>query len=53
MNAPQVAIIDSGGANINSIVFAFERLGCSPVFTQDWEQIQNASHVVLPGRRRR
>ena len=49
MNVPQVAIIDSGGANINSIVFAFERLGCSPVFTQDWEQIQNASHVVLPG----
>ena len=49
MNAPEVAIIDSGGANINSIVFAFQRLGCSPVFTQDWEQIQAASHVVLPG----
>ena len=27
MNAPEVAIIDSGGANINSIVFALERLG--------------------------
>lgn len=49
MNAPEVAIIDSGGANINSIVFAFERLGCTPVFTQDWDQIQKASHVVLPG----
>ncbi|MDG2015272.1 MAG: imidazole glycerol phosphate synthase subunit HisH [Pirellulaceae bacterium] len=49
MNAPEVAIIDSGGANINSIVFALERLGCTPVFTQDWDQIQNASHVVLPG----
>ncbi len=46
---PRVAIIDSGGANINSIVFAFERLGCRPSFTDDWQVIQAASHVVLPG----
>ncbi len=49
MNSRRVAIIDSGGANINSIVFAFQRLGCSPTFTDDWEVIQSASHVVLPG----
>lgn len=49
MSEPTVAIIDSRGANINSIVFAFERLGCTPVFTDDWDQIRSASHVVLPG----
>jgi glutamine amidotransferase len=49
MSAPAVAIIDSGGANINSIVFALERLGCHPQFTSDWNRIQAASHVVLPG----
>jgi len=49
MSAPMVAIIDSGGANINSIVFAFERLGCRAIFTDDWKAIQQATHVVLPG----
>ena len=47
--ANSVAIIDSGGANINSIVFAFERLGCVPVFTRNWQVIRDASRVVLPG----
>ena len=49
MTTPHVAIIDSGGANINSVVFALERLGCKPQFTSDWETIRHASHVVLPG----
>lgn len=49
MSQRSVAIIDSGGANINSIVFAFERLGYHPVFTDDWVKIQAATHVVLPG----
>ncbi len=46
---PSVAIIDSGGANINSVVFAFQRLGVQPRFTGDWDEIRMASHVVLPG----
>lgn len=45
----QIAIIDSGGANIQSVVFAFERLGLQPVFTRDRETIARASHVILPG----
>ncbi len=44
-----VAIIDSGGANINSVVFAFQRLGIEPVFTGDWSVISEANFVVLPG----
>ncbi len=48
-NQLSVAIINSGGANINSVVFALERLGIEPVFTADRDQIRHASHVVLPG----
>lgn len=44
-----VALIDSGGANIASLRFALERLGASSVFTRDPERIGSASHVILPG----
>ena len=44
-----IAIIDSGGANIQSIVFALERLLLRPVFTSDWQTISNADYVILPG----
>lgn len=44
-----VAIIDSGGANINSVLFAFQRLGIDPIFTGDWSVISSADYVVLPG----
>jgi glutamine amidotransferase len=45
----RVAIIDSGGANIASLVFAFERLGAASTVTRDHAVIRNASHVILPG----
>ena len=45
----RVAIIDSGGANLNSVIFALERLGIRPRFTGDWDEIRQSSHVVLPG----
>lgn len=45
----KIAIIDSGGANIQSIVFALERLGLRSVFTSDWKTISNADYVILPG----
>ncbi len=44
-----IAIINSGGANLASVRFAFERLGTEPVVTTDPEQIQRADHVILPG----
>jgi glutamine amidotransferase len=46
---PKVAIIDSGGANIASLLFALERLGTSAVLTTDAEVIRTAERVVLPG----
>ena len=45
----QVAIIDSGGANIASLVYACERLGYEAALTTDAAQIQNAERVILPG----
>lgn len=44
-----LAIIDSGGANISSVRFALQRLGASSVFTSDPEQIKAAQRVILPG----
>lgn len=44
-----IAIIQSGCANINSVRFAFERLGADVTITRDPEAIQKADKVVLPG----
>ena len=45
----KIAIIDSGGANIASLVFAFERLGRSAELTTDATVIRSADRVLLPG----
>ncbi len=42
-------IIDSGGANLASLQFAFERLGARTLVTSDANTIRSASRVVLPG----
>ena len=49
MATQDVAIIDSGGANIASLKFALERIGVAASLTADPKSIQDASHVILPG----
>ncbi len=44
-----LAIIDSGGANISSVMHALKRLGAESVFTRDAETIRSAERVILPG----
>lgn len=44
-----VAVVNSGGANISSVLHALRRLGTEPVFTADPHLISQASHVILPG----
>lgn len=44
-----IAIIDSGGANITSVISAFDRLDVRTVFTTDANIIRAADKVVLPG----
>ncbi len=45
----QLAIIDSGGANIASLQLAIERLGVPANLTTDPDQLRRATHVILPG----
>ena len=45
----QIAIIDSGGANIASLIYACERLGHRAALTTDPELIRHAERVILPG----
>jgi len=42
-------IIDSGGANLASLQFAFERLGATTQVTSDANTIRQARRVILPG----
>ena len=44
-----VAIIDSGGANLASLQFALRRLGAEGVVTPDAAVIRGATRVLLPG----
>lgn len=44
-----IAIIDSGGANIASLLHAFERLGAHAELTTDPDTIRAAKRVILPG----
>jgi len=49
MNDQQLAIIDSGGANLASLQFALDRLDQASVVTVDHSIIQAAERVILPG----
>lgn len=44
-----VAVVNSGGANISSVLHALRRLGAEPEFTDDASVIRSADRVILPG----
>jgi glutamine amidotransferase len=44
-----LAVVDSGGANISSVMHALQRLNVEPVFTADAAIIRAAERVILPG----
>jgi imidazole glycerol-phosphate synthase subunit HisH len=44
-----IAVINSGIANISSVVFALERLQVSAIVTTDPQVIKQADKVILPG----
>lgn len=45
----EVVIVDSGGANLASLRYAFERLGARSRVSADGSTIASAERVVLPG----
>ena len=49
MSVADVTIVDSGGANIASLLHAFERLGATAELTADEQRIRTAKRVLLPG----
>ncbi len=49
MSARDVVVIDSGGANLASLLFALQRLGEKAEVSIDASRIRAASHVLLPG----
>lgn len=44
-----LALVDTGGANLNSVIFALQRLKVEPVLTRDPEVVRSARRVILPG----
>lgn len=44
-----LVIVDTGCANLASVKYAFERLGTSPIISDDAGVISAAERVVLPG----
>ena len=44
-----VAVVNSGGANIASVLHALGRLGAETLFTADAAEIRRAERVLLPG----
>jgi imidazole glycerol-phosphate synthase subunit HisH len=44
-----VVVVDSGGANISSVLHALRRQGVDPVFSADTATIRGADRVILPG----
>ena len=44
-----LVIVDTGVANLASVRFAFERLGVSPIVSDDAEIINKAERILIPG----
>ena len=45
----KTAIIDYGAGNVQSVLFALERLGFEGIVTNDWNVIKKADKVIFPG----
>ena len=45
----KIAIIDYGAGNVQSVLFALERLGFEGIVTNDWNTIKAADKVIFPG----
>ncbi len=45
----EIAVVDYKGGNVQSVLFALERLGAHPVLTADPEVLRRADKVLFPG----
>ncbi len=44
-----IAVLNTGVANASSVLYAIERIGYSPLLTEDPEVIAKSSRLILPG----
>jgi imidazole glycerol-phosphate synthase subunit HisH len=47
--SPSIAVVPGGGENVNSVLFALERLGARPELTLDPKVVTAAERVILMG----
>lgn len=45
----KIAIIDYGAGNVQSVLFALNRLGCEAEVSSNWNSISKADKVIFPG----
>ncbi len=45
----EVVIIDYGAGNVQSVKYAFQRLGVNPVLSSDANEIEKSNRVIFPG----
>lgn len=45
----EIAVVDYKGGNVQSVLFALERLGTNPVLTADPEILRRADKILFPG----
>ncbi|MGY6523200.1 MAG: imidazole glycerol phosphate synthase subunit HisH [Mongoliitalea sp.] len=45
----EVAVIKYNAGNVQSVLYALERLGANAILTDDFEQISKADKVIFPG----
>jgi len=45
----EIAVVDYKGGNVQSVLFALERLGAKPLLTADPECLRRADKVLFPG----
>jgi glutamine amidotransferase len=45
----EVAIVKYNAGNVQSVIYALNRLGCEPIVTDDAELLANADKVIFPG----
>lgn len=45
----EIAVVDYKGGNVQSVLFALERLGAQPILTADPEVLHRADKVLFPG----
>ena len=49
MPKSSIAIVNAGGSNISSLTFALDRIKASYITTNQASQIEDSSHIILPG----